>query len=94
MSRDHEQADPEREAEDRAGQRGDDLCHGQPGPDLLRGCPSTSVTAEARLASRTVAMAAKIAVSAARVTSEIVMAVSTCSARGMSGLTSPPELPK
>src|SRR6266568_272222 len=51
--------------------------------------PSASVTAEARLASRTVAKAAKIAVSAARATSEIVMAVSTCSARGTSGLTSP-----
>jgi hypothetical protein len=37
MGRDLEQADAEREAEDRAGQRGDDLCHDQPGPDLLRG---------------------------------------------------------
>ena len=37
-SRDLVQTDAEWEAEDCAGQRGDDLRHGQPGSDLLRCC--------------------------------------------------------
>jgi hypothetical protein len=38
MGRDLEQTDAEWEAEDRAGQGGDDLRHGQPGSDLLGCC--------------------------------------------------------
>ncbi len=56
--------------------------------------PRASVTAEARLASRTVAQAVKFAVRAARVTSKIVITVSVCSSRLMTGLPSPPEVPK
>jgi hypothetical protein len=60
MGRDLEQTDAEWEAEDRAGQGGDDLRHGQPGSDLLGCCAQRQRHAEARLASRTVAKAAKI----------------------------------
>jgi hypothetical protein len=85
------QTDAEREAEDRAGQRGDDLRQDQPGSDLLRRC--TQRQRHSRSASRTVAKVMKIAVKAAKVTRKIVTTVSNCSARGMSGL-SPPEFPK
>src|ERR1035441_3792750 len=56
--------------------------------------PSASVTAEARLASRTVAKAVKIAVRAARVTSKIVRTVSTCSARVKFGFDKPARAPE